>query len=274
MDSDAEHPEDIQRRLDEFDAQIRNLEQEVGELRSLLGVREEIPKVASLSTTPEPELIIAQLPPEPTLRSTASGEPVGVPRVPARKLPESGPAPPPPPSARTTVDIEALLSGRVLAWVGGLAILVGSLFFLSLAFSRGWIGPETRVVIGLLAGSAMVAGGAFFFERRERLFGHTLLAVGLGVFNLSLFASTRLYDLITYELALVGAFIAAAVGAFIAIRAGSQVVAAYGLLPALIAPVLFGAETTGVTIAFLALILAAQYPSPSTVPGPGCLCSA
>lgn len=253
MDEESRDNREIQQRLDAFDTRIQDLQHELGELRALLAVRDEITEEQE-QITPELEYPqpITTLPPEPTVTTPPAME-VETPAIPFHKLPEPPQKQMPPP--RTTVDIEALLSGRVMAWVGGLAILVGSLFFLSLAFSRGWIGPETRVIIGLIAGAAMVTGGAFFFERRERLFGHTLLAVGLGVFNLALFASTRLYDLIPFELALLGTFVAAAFGSFIAIRAHSQVVAAYGLLPALIAPPLFYADTTGVTIAFLALLL-------------------
>ncbi len=253
MNDETRDNQEIQQRLNAVDAQVRDLERELTELRALLTVREESAEepapVAPESAPPE---TIASLQPEPppTLSPATATETTG---GPFDKLPElSGQQQP---TARTTVDIEALLSGRVLAWIGGLAILVGSLFFLSLAFSRGWIGPETRVIIGLIAGAALVTGGAFFFERRERIFGHTLLAVGLGVFNLALFASTRLYDLMPYELALVGTFVAAVVGAVLAIRAHSQIVAIYGLLPALIAPPLFDADTTGITIAFLALLL-------------------
>ena len=76
-------------------------------------------------------------------------------------------------------EIEARLTGQTLAWVGGLALVLGAIFFLSLAFSRGWIGPELRVLIGLAAGSIAIAGGAFFMERGNRLLGHVLTPVGL-----------------------------------------------------------------------------------------------
>ncbi len=36
------------------------------------------------------------------------------------------------------------LGGRVLAWVGGLAVLVGIVFLLAIAVSRGWIGEDER----------------------------------------------------------------------------------------------------------------------------------
>ena len=75
-------------------------------------------------------------------------------------------------------EIETRLTGQTLAWVGGLALVLGAIFFLSLAFSRGWIGPELRVLIGLVAGSVALAGGAGFMERGDRLMGHVLTPVG------------------------------------------------------------------------------------------------
>ncbi len=167
---------------------------------------------------------------------------------------------PPPPSAparepRSIGDIEDLLSGRILAWVGGLAIFVGAVFFLSLAFSRGWIGPEGRVGIGVGASLLMLATGGWFFERRERIVGHVLVAVGLGVMSLSLLAATSFYDLIGVEVALLGALVSAIAAAAIAIRANSQVVALYGLVAALAAPPVLGADPNGTTIAFLSVTL-------------------
>ncbi|MGI8476214.1 MAG: DUF2339 domain-containing protein [Thermomicrobiales bacterium] len=157
--------------------------------------------------------------------------------------------------ARGPRDFEDLVSGRGLAWVGGLAILGGAIFFLSLAFSRGWIGPEARVTIGGVAAASMLAVGAWLFGRREALLGHVLVAVGLGVMTLSLIAATRLYDLIPIEVGLLGVILTAFAAAMIAIRADLQVVAAYGLIFALAAPPILGASAGGVTIAFLSAIL-------------------
>ena len=152
-------------------------------------------------------------------------------------------------------DVEQRLTGRVLAWMGGLALLFGALFFLSLAFSRGWIGPGMRVTIGLVAGAALVATGAWLFERRDRLFGHVLTPVGLSILSLSFMGGTRLYGLIPIEIGLAGALLSAIVAAFIAIRANSQLVAAYGLIAALVAPILYGASPNTATIAFLSVAL-------------------
>jgi hypothetical protein len=157
--------------------------------------------------------------------------------------------------ARREIDLEQLVSGRGMALAGGFAVLLGAVFFLSLAFSRGWIGPELRVAMGVAASAAMILLGARFFGRQEDVFGHVLTASGLGIMSLSMFAATRLYDLVPVEVGLLGSMIAAAAAAVIAIRNRIQIVAAYGLIAALAAPPLLGASVNGVTIAMLATTL-------------------
>lgn len=183
----------------------------------------------------------------PTTATTApAGPPPGQPASAAPATPSRG---------WSLNELEQLLSGRGLAWVGGLAILLGAIFFLGLAFTRGWIGPAGRVGIGLIAGGALIAAGAWFFERREALFGHVLLAVGLGTTSFSLLAATRLYHLFPTAVGLAGALIIAGVAATVAIRAGSQIVAGYSVVAALAAPPLLGADANLTTIAFLAVAL-------------------
>ncbi|HEX7492565.1 MAG TPA: DUF2339 domain-containing protein [Candidatus Limnocylindrales bacterium] len=150
-------------------------------------------------------------------------------------------------------DLESRLTGRLLAWVGAAAVVLGSVFFLSLAFSRGWIGPEGRVAMGIAGGTIFVGAGAWLFGRRQEQLGHVMVAVGLGVVSLSLFAGTRFYSLYSPEAALTGSFAAAVVAAAIAVRVKSEAVAIYGLLAIAAAPPLMGAGANSVTIAFLSL---------------------
>lgn len=152
-------------------------------------------------------------------------------------------------------DLEARLAGRALAWVGGLALVLGAIFFLSLAFSRGWIGPELRVFIGLVAGSICLGGGAVFMERDNRLLGHVLTPVGLAVISVSLVGATRLYGLVPVEIGLAVVLLSAVAAAVIAVRANSQIVAAFGLVSVLAAPPLMGATPDITTLAFIAVVL-------------------
>jgi uncharacterized membrane protein len=152
-------------------------------------------------------------------------------------------------------DLEARLTGRALAWVGGLALVLGAIFFLSLAFTRGWIGPEARVIIGLAAGTLSLAAGAAFMDRRNTLLGHVLTPVGLAIISISLVGATRLYGLIPVELGLVLALSSSIAAAAIAVRANSPIVAAFGLIAVLVAPPLLGAPPDLATLAFVAVVL-------------------
>ncbi|HEX5012612.1 MAG TPA: DUF2339 domain-containing protein [Candidatus Limnocylindrales bacterium] len=151
--------------------------------------------------------------------------------------------------------VEAWLEGRMLAVVGGIALVLGAVFFLSLAFSRGWITEPMRALIGLAGGSLAIGLGELAFVRLRGIVGHVLLAVGLSVVSLSLFAATRLYGLIAPEAGVAAALLAAIVAAAIAIRHDSEVVAAFALVSVLAAPPLLGAPPTLLTILFLGVAL-------------------
>lgn len=155
--------------------------------------------------------------------------------------------------SRTT--FEAWLEGRMLAVVGGIALLLGAIFFLSLAFSRGWITEPLRVLIGLVAGAALLVLGELSFTRLRGALGHVLVAVGLAIISLALLAATRLYHVVPVEWGLLGAFVAAVAAAAIAVRHDSQVVAAFGLTAVLASPPILGASPTLVTLLFVAATL-------------------
>jgi uncharacterized membrane protein len=199
----------------------------------------------------------------PTVRAEFRDEPLPAPVTPEPEGPgivratlkRLGLTPPEGAEALSRGAIEAWLEGRMLAVVGGIALVLGAVFFLSLAFSRGWITEPMRVLIGLAAGGGLLILGEAAFEKVRGILGHVLVAVGLAVVSLSLFAATRLYDLVPVELALVGAFVSAIVAAAIAVRHDSQLVAGFGLIAVLAAPPVLGAEATLVTLLFVAAAL-------------------
>jgi uncharacterized membrane protein len=164
-------------------------------------------------------------------------------------------APTAPAPSRSFADLEEQLSSRLLAWVGGIALVLGAMFFLSLAFSRGWIGPEARILIGLVVGAAALLAGAWLFERGDRTPAMVLAGVGVGTGSLALFAASRLYMFIPVEAALVGYLVLAVGSAAIALRGNSQAVAAFGLVAMTAAPPILGASPNLVTVAYLGAAL-------------------
>lgn len=233
----------------------------------------QVPARAAAGTLAEPEAPVAAAPPagaaiEPAAATLARRWPpapvgvrpkhvrrAGVPLA-AAAVPEAAssprPAPTPPLSFR---ELEARMTGRALAWAGGAALILGVIFLLSLAFSRGWITEEMRVAIGLIGGSIAIGVAAWCFERAQPMLGTVLSAVGLGTLSLALYAATRLYGFVAPEVALAGSFAAAVIAAGIAIRYDTQVVAAFGLIAVVAAPPVLGAPGNLVTMAFLGAAL-------------------
>jgi uncharacterized membrane protein len=174
--------------------------------------------------------------------------------------PEEPAAPRPVPSlpTRRDLDLEELLGGRLLAWVGGLAVLLGIVFFVAMAVRNGWIDEPTRVVLAFLGSGALVGLGLYLFVTRGRTQA-ALAAVAAGLSGLyaSDVAATRLYDLIDPVVGLASAGVVGALGTAIAVRWETRLVGALGILGAIGSPVLVGAETSGTTLAFMVIALVA-----------------
>jgi uncharacterized membrane protein len=158
--------------------------------------------------------------------------------------------------AKRDIDFEELLGGRLLAWVGGLAILLGIVFFVAMAVRRGWIGEEMRVVLAFLGSGALVGVGLYLFISQGRTQA-SLAAVASGLAGLyaSDVAATRLYDLVSAVVGLACAGVIGVLGTAIAIRWRTELVGAIGILGALASPILVQAETSGTTLAFMAIAL-------------------
>ena len=154
-------------------------------------------------------------------------------------------------------EIERAVSGRGLAWLGGLALVLGAIFFLSLAFSRGWVSPAMRVAAGLAAGAALTAGGSWVLRRRDPLVGRVLVAVGIGVWNLSVFAACRLYGLLDPAAGLTVILVGTAAATALAIRIDAQEIALFSLGAALAAPMLLDAATSTTSVLFVGILLLA-----------------
>ena len=167
-----------------------------------------------------------------------------------------GLTPPAPGESWSRSALEEWFEGRMLAIVGGIALLLGAAFFLSLAFSRGWISPELRVATGLAVGAGLLVLGELAFSRLHGIVGHVLVAVGLATISLALFAATpRMFGLIGVEWALLGIFVAAVFAAVTAVRHDSEIVAAFSLIAMLASPPVIGASPNLATLLFIAAAL-------------------
>ena len=116
---------------------------------------------------------------EPPRERAPGPQPLEPPREPPRqRAPRPQPLEPPRerprptrPPRRVVRDVTSLsdfLGGRALAWIGGIATLLGIVLLLVLAVSHGWIGREARVVLAGTASVAWMLAGIRLHARRGR----------------------------------------------------------------------------------------------------------
>lgn len=79
--------------------------------------------------------------------------------------PPRPPRPTPTPT-REPIELEDFLGGRVLAWLGAVAVIAGLAFLLTVAISRGWIGETGRTALAGVISAGLLVFGARARERR------------------------------------------------------------------------------------------------------------
>jgi uncharacterized membrane protein len=164
------------------------------------------------------------------------------------------PPPPRPPTERTDSHqrFEDLLGGRMLAWLGGLAVVTGIAFFFAYAIARGWIAETGRVAIGGAVSLGLLWLGIWLHERRGRTdAARTVVAVAVAGLFMTVVVASRVYAVIPLGVGLALTLAVGALAAALAVRWNARVIAAIGILVGLLAPVLNGAPDDGATLVIL-----------------------
>jgi len=144
--------------------------------------------------------------------------------------------------------------------IGVLAVLIAMAWFLKLAYDNGWIGhwigPSGRVLIGLVAGGALIAWSERFRDRGYAIFSYSLKAVGSGTLYLSLWAAFSLYQLIPPGAAFVAMIAVTGLIGFMAWAQDAELLGLYAIAGALSTPLLVSTgENHEVTLFSYLLVL-------------------
>ena len=217
----------VEQRLTFLEARVKTLE---GLLQAQDVPQPAAPVVPPLPVAPEPE---------PQMRPPASEW--------------RSPEPKPP------IDLEELLGGRVLGWVGGVAVAIAAIFFVVMAVRNGWIGEAARMELAFAASTALTAFGVWLYDRRgQTQAALATVAAGIAALFASTAATTLHYHLISPVLGLVIAGLVGAFALFTAVRWDSQEIAGIGIVGALLAPVLVGCGTSTSSLVFMTIALLAS----------------
>jgi uncharacterized membrane protein len=172
--------------------------------------------------------------------------------------PRQATPPPQPANPITRIEFERVFGGRVLAWIGGLATLLGVIFLMRSAVDSTWFTEEVRVLMAAFGSLLLLGLGVWLHERKGRLeVARIAVAVALPGLYATTVVATQTYDLISPVIGLEAAALIGVVGVLIAVRWSSMLIAGVGVLGALAAPMFAGVEIDGGSIAFVAMALAA-----------------
>ena len=154
-----------------------------------------------------------------------------------------------------------LLSGTGgFAILGGILVLIGAIFLVTLAINNGWISPGVQVTLAIVGGVLLTLASAWLRRASDPWRSPLTAAMagtGGGVAFLGIVAGSRLYTEPVLSSA-AGLALATAVAALIvvlAIRWNEQLLAAFGLVAAVSAPLVVGAPANAGTMAFVAVAL-------------------
>ena len=133
-------------------------------------------------------------------------------------------------SASPEVSLESRIGGQWLNRIGIVAVLVGLSYFLKLAIENDWIGPGTRIAIGLIAGVGLIRWSERFRARAFTAFAYSLKAIGIGALYLSLWAAFQFYHLVSAPVAFFAMILVTAGSVAMSLRQNSELLAAFALV--------------------------------------------
>jgi uncharacterized membrane protein len=89
---------------------------------------------------------------------------------PRPEQPQRPQAPPPEPmSPISRIEFERLFGGRVLAWIGGLATLLGVIFLMRSAVDSSWFTEEIRTLMAAFGSLLLLGIGLWLHEKKGHL---------------------------------------------------------------------------------------------------------
>ncbi len=158
-------------------------------------------------------------------------------------------------AGRDDQSLESRIGSQWFNRIGILAVLIAAAWFLKLAIDNHWIGPLGRVLIGLVAGTGLIAWSERFRTRGYAAFSYSLKAVGSGVLYLSLWAAFSLYHLVDSTVAFAAMIAVTAFNGFLAWRQDAELLALYAIVGGFSTPLLLSTGENHEVALFTYLLL-------------------
>jgi uncharacterized membrane protein len=215
---------------------LQALQEQLAELRSRVAWLEQVITPQPVSPPPsQPHLASFTLPPPPQAAAQPLPQQIGPTTsrgAPAFAAIFSAPA------QKSNGSLESRIGSQWFNRIGILAVLIAMSWFLKFAIDNHWIGPLGRVVIGLIAGIALIAWSERFHHKGYIVFSYTLKALGSGILYLSLWAAFSLFHFIPSSLAFAAMIAVTAFNGYMAWLRNAELLALYSIVGGFSTPLL------------------------------------
>ena len=134
--------------------------------------------------------------------------------------------------------LETRIGSQLFNRIGIIALLIGMAWFLKFAIDNRWIGPLSRILIGLVAGAGIIAWSERFRAQGYKAFSYSMKALGTGVLYLSLWAAYAVFHLVPGIIALLAMVLVTASNAVLCWMQNSELLAFYAEVGGFITPLL------------------------------------
>ncbi len=214
--------------------EIEDLRALVNELRAQLRT-ERLPKKTVDAMAPKPA---NKAEPEPVVVLPPLSEKPLVTIPPPLPIKAASPAPF---SRVPEISLEQFLGVKLFAWIGGLALFLGIVFFVKYAFDRNLISPAVRIGIGYIIGGGLIAAGVLMRRRAAyAVLVQTLIATGVLILYGVTYAAHALYHFSAFGT--ISTFVCMSlitIGAFaLSVWMTAPVIAVLGMVGGFLTPVL------------------------------------
>ncbi|HEY0132217.1 MAG TPA: DUF2339 domain-containing protein [Allosphingosinicella sp.] len=178
---------------------------------------------------------------------------------------QDGAAAPSPPARETLASLfEQLVGGRLLIWIGGIALVVAGFFLIRHTIEIGLVTPELRMAAAALFGVTLLACGEYARNRRfladEPRVAQALVGAGIAVLYATAYGSWFLYGQIGGKTASALMLLISAAALGLSLRHGPAT-AVMGMIGGFLTPWLAGDPEGGALpiLAYIALLNAAIF---------------
>jgi uncharacterized membrane protein len=239
--------------LNELAFRVYQLEQKLADLQKKLAASVPPVSVTSPTVTAVAEPRDGADAPEPQV-PTVLPQPVPLPTSP-HSVAHTLPTPTTIPKQSSSADLEAMIGGRWFNRIGIIALLFAVSYFLKLAFDNNWIGPTSRVAIGILLGLLMLPWSDWLLARNYTYFSEGIAGLGEATLFVSVWAGCQYYTLFSRQVGFFALVLVTAIMAYLALRRNSERIGFLSLLGGLLTPALMSSGKNEQVALFSYLLL-------------------